>query len=153
MFLRVFINRICIDWNRVRNPGKFSTVFEFLSHSGTRSNKDTRWRRSWVEQLDTEAGTGFGVYADRRTIRCLYSKGGGGRARSGGMNRNLGENFIVYSRRVSTYKCPPRAIGNEIVNVRKGGGGCSVTVLRRGKRMPRRWRRAHDENRCILLPA
>lgn len=38
------------------------------------------------------------------------------------MNPNLGENFIVYSRRVSTYKCPPRAIGNEIVNVRKGEG-------------------------------
>lgn len=76
----MFINRICIDQNlydpleRIRDPGKFSTVFEFLSHSGAQSNKDTGWGRSSVEQLDTEAGTGFGVYADRRTIRCLYSK-------------------------------------------------------------------------------
>lgn len=66
---------------------------------------------------------------------------GRARTREFGMNPNLGENFIVYSRRVSTYKCPPRAIGNEIVNVRKGGGEREVVpLLRRGKRMPRRWR-------------
>ena len=34
------------------------------------------------------------------------------------MNPNLGENFIVYSGRVSTYKCRDRWRKDEIVNVR-----------------------------------
>lgn len=106
-------------------------------------------------------GHRFRVYADRRTIRCLYSKGRvggrGGRGVAlqgvGGMNRNLGENFIVYSRRVSTYKCLCHREGNSECKEGEegeweGGEGCSVplVVLRRGKRMPRRWMRARRKS-------
>lgn len=38
------------------------------------------------------------------------------------MNQNLEENFIVYSGRVSTYKCRDRWRKNETVNVRIRGG-------------------------------
>lgn len=80
---------------------------------------------------------------------------GRARTREFGMNPNLGENFIVYSRRVSTYKCPPRAIGNEIVNVRKGGGVSGRLFRYCGveKGCHAGGGCAHDENRCILLPA
>lgn len=63
----------------------------------------------------------------------------------GGMNRNLGENFTVYSRRVSTYKCH-REGNSECKEEEEERGGCSVTVLRRGKRMPRRWMRARRKS-------
>lgn len=113
-------------------------------------------------------GHRFRVYADRRTIRCLYSKGRvggrGGRGVAlqgvGGMNRNLGENFIVYSRRVSTYKCLCHREGNsECKEGEEGeweGGGRVVPFhwwycgVEKGCRAGGC---AHDENRCILLPA
>lgn len=93
-----------------------------------------------------QIGGQFGAY-----IRKDGWEGEGGRGVAlqgvGGMNRNLGENFIVYSRRVSTYKCLCHREGNSECKEGEEGEGCSVPlVLRRGKRMPRRWMRARRKS-------
>lgn len=70
------------------------------------------------------------------------------------MNPNLGENFIVYSRRVSTPKCAAdRGDWQKDGTVNRGPGAGVGGQRKAGRKKDAVAVTAHDENRWILLPA
>lgn len=150
---------ICmIHWNEfeiLENSLPFSNSYLTLAHKVIKIpvGGGVRWN-NWIRKRAPvsacmQIGGQFGAYIRRRGVVRGRSRG-----REGVRDepKSRGKFYRIF-KTCFDLQMPAPCHRERNSECKEGGGGCSVTVLRRGKRMPRRWRCAHDENRCILLPA